>query len=314
MVAIRTHDLTKRYGDVVALDGLDLTVREGEVFGFLGPNGAGKSTAINILLGLLQPTSGGGTVLGHDIVTESRKLRGRIGILPEGYSVYERLTAREHLEYAIAAKDAADDPDVLLDRTGLEPEARDRPAGNYSKGMRQRLSLAVALVGDPELLVLDEPSSGLDPAGMADMRRLVREEAERGTTVFFSSHILPEVEAICDRVGILRDGHLATVDTVDGLRQTLRAESTVSLTLDADPGLDLTAVPGVAAATFEDSVLRVTCNDPAAKATVIHRVAEASEVRNVGIDDASLDDLFETVTDGSTVADGSARRPPEVDA
>ncbi|MFD1527275.1 ABC transporter ATP-binding protein, partial [Halolamina salina] len=153
MAAIETHDLTKRYGDVVALDGLDLTVREGEVFGFLGPNGAGKSTAINILLGLVRPTAGSGRVLGHDVRSESRELRRRIGILPEGYSTYDRLTAREHLDYAIAAKGADDDPDALLDRTGLEPAARDRRAGGYSKGMQQRLALAIALVGDPDLLI-----------------------------------------------------------------------------------------------------------------------------------------------------------------
>jgi ABC-2 type transport system ATP-binding protein len=116
MAAIKTQELTKRYGEVVALEGLDLSVREGEVFGFLGPNGAGKSTTINLLLGFLSPTEGSGTVLGHDIVSEPRKARRTLGILPEGYSPYERLTAREHLDYAIAAKEADDNPDELLDR------------------------------------------------------------------------------------------------------------------------------------------------------------------------------------------------------
>jgi ABC-2 type transport system ATP-binding protein len=312
MAVIETRDLTKRYGDVVALDGLDLTVREGEVFGFLGPNGAGKSTAINILLGLLRPTSGNGRVLGHDVRSESREVRRRIGILPEGYSTYDRLTAREHLDYAIAAKGTDDDPDALLDRTGLAAEARDRPAGEYSKGMCQRLALAIALVGDPDLLILDEPSSGLDPSGMADVRELVREEAADGTTVFFSSHLLPAVEAVCDRVGILRGGRLATVDTVDGLRQTLRTESTLTLQVDAEPKIDLADIPGVSTVTTTDGELQVTCTDPAAKAMVISRVATTTTVRDVTIEDASLDDLFETVTasDGS-VPEG---RPLEVDA
>ena len=309
MAALETHRLTKRYGELTALDGLDLTVREGEVFGFLGPNGAGKSTAINLLLGFLTPSDGTGTVLGHDVVTESRHVRQRVGLLPEGYSAFDRLTAREHLDYAIAAKDADDDPDVLLDRTGLAREARDRPAGEYSTGMRQRLALATALVGDPELLILDEPSSGLDPGGMAELREVVREETERGTTVFFSSHVLPEVEAVCDRVGILRDGRLVAVDTVDGLRATLHTESTVTLSVE-DPRLDVDGIDGVSSVVVDDSQLRVTCTDPAAKAAVIQHAADVTTVRDVQVEDASLEELFTTVTNGDT-ADGS---PAEVDA
>ena len=319
MTAIETRDLTKRYGDVVALDGLDLTVREGEVFGFLGPNGAGKSTAINLLLGLSTPTDGRGEVLGHDVVADSRAVRERIGLLPDGYEPYERLTAREHLDYAIAAKRGDEDPDTLLDRTGLAPEARDRPAGEYSKGMRQRLALAMALAGNPDLLVLDEPSSGLDPAGMAEMRDLLREEAADGTTVFFSSHILSEVEAVCDRVGILRDGRLATVDTVEGLRERLHAESTIVLSVEQAPDIDLTEISGVSSVTTTDSTLRVTCTAPEAKATVIRRIAEATTVRDVAVDDASLDDLFAAVTGradepGAAESEETIDRRPEVDA
>ena len=309
MAAIETDGLTKRYGELVALDSLDLTVREGEVFGFLGPNGAGKSTAINLLLGFLTPSEGAGTVLGHDIVSGSRHARRRIGLLPEAYSPYNRLTAREHLDYAIAAKDADDDPDVLLDRTGLEPEARDRPAGEYSTGMRQRLALATALVGTPDLLILDEPSSGLDPGGAVELRRLVREEADRGTTVFFSSHVLPEVEAVCDRVGILRDGRLTAVDTVDGLRGTLHTESTVTLSVE-DTALGVDGIDGVASVAVDDEQLRVTCTDPAAKAAVIRRAADATTVRDVQIDDASLEELFTAVTSGDAVGGSGA----EVDA
>jgi ABC-2 type transport system ATP-binding protein len=313
MTAIETRDLTKRYGDVLALDGLDLTVREGEVFGFLGPNGAGKSTAINLLLGMSTPNDGSGTVLGHDIVADSRAVRERIGLLPDRYEPYERLTAREHLEYAIAAKEADDDPDGLLDRTGLGREARDRAAGEYSKGMRQRLALAIALVGDPDLLVLDEPSSGLDPAGMAEMRELIREEAADGTTVFFSSHHLSEVEAVCDRVGILRAGRLATVDTVEGLRERLDAESTVTLALETTPELELGELAGVSSVTVTDAGLRVTCS-PDTKARVIGRVAELTTVRDVTIDDASLDDLFAAVTAGTgdSVPDSSGEAPARV--
>lgn len=308
MTAIETTALTKRYGDVVALDGLDLTVKQGEVFGFLGPNGAGKSTTIDLLLGFLSPTDGQASVLGHDVVSESRQIRRRIGLLPEGYGMYDRLTGREHVAYAIETKGAADDPDDLLDRTGLEPDARDRRAGGYSKGMQQRLALAIALVGDPDLLVLDEPSSGLDPAGMQEIRTLVREEAASGTTVFFSSHLLSDVEAVCDRVGILANGSLAAVDSIDGLRALMDTDATLSLEVDTEPGIDLTDVRGVTGVTWTGTHLEVTCSESRAKAAVVQRVADVTSVHDVSIVESSLEDLFEAVTDGERVQSNSGGR------
>jgi len=317
MAAIETRNLTKRYGDVTALDGLNLEVEAGEVFGFLGPNGAGKSTTIDLLLGFRDPSDGSATVLGHDVATESRDVRSRIGLLPEGVGVYERVSGREHVAYAIETKGATDDPDDLLDRTGLAADARDRPAGDYSKGMRQRLALAMALAGDPDLLVLDEPSAGLDPGGVADVRRIVREAAAAGTTVFFSSHHLAEVEAVCDRVGILRAGRLATVDSVDGLRATLEPEATVTLDVAEDPDVPLADCDGVTDVEWTGSRLRATCVVPAAKATVVQRVANETTVRDVAIEDTSLEELFETVTEGgdeARAADEGAVDRPEVTA
>ena len=165
MPAIETTGLTRRFDELVAVDALDLSVAEGEVFGFLGPNGAGKSTTINILLGFLDPSEGSATVLGHDATRDSRAVRRRIGLLPEGFAPYENLTGREHVRSAIETKDADDDPDELIARVGLDAEAARREAGGYSKGMTQRLVLAMALAGEPDLLVLDEPTTGLDPAG-----------------------------------------------------------------------------------------------------------------------------------------------------
>jgi len=175
------------------------------VYGFLGPNGAGKSTTIDMVLDLVRPTEGTVRVLEQDATTDGVAIRKRTGVLPDGFAVYDRLTGRQHVEFAVRSKEADDDPDALLDRVGLLDDA-DRKAGGYSKGMRQRLALAMALAGDPDLLILDEPSSGLDPAGAKEMREIVRAEADRGATVFFSSHILEQVEAVCDRVGILREG------------------------------------------------------------------------------------------------------------
>ncbi|MEF8827361.1 MAG: ABC transporter ATP-binding protein, partial [Halapricum sp.] len=215
MAAIEVNGVTKRFGDVTALQNLDLTVEEGEVFGFLGPNGAGKSTTIDILLDHVRPTAGSARVFGHDAQAESVPVRERTGVLPEGYGTLGRMTGRNHVEFAFEAKNADGDPDAVLDRVGIAGAA-DRRAEDYSKGMKQRLMLGMALAGDPDLLILDEPTTGLDPNGARRIRQIVQAEADRGATVFFSSHILEQVEAVCDRVGILNQGHLVAVDTIDG--------------------------------------------------------------------------------------------------
>jgi ABC-2 type transport system ATP-binding protein len=299
MTAIRAHDLTKRFGDVVAVDGLDLRVEEGEVFGFLGPNGAGKSTTIDVLLDYARPTEGSATVLGMDAHEDSEALRERVGVLPEGLGLYERLTGRRHLELATEWMDAATDPDAVLDRVGLDEGDAARRVGDYSKGMAQRLALGMALVGDPDLLILDEPSSGLDPLGIRQMRELVREEAERGTTVFFSSHVLGQVEAVCDRVGILSDGELVAVDTVEGLRRTVGAGSELRLRVRGDVGIDVTTIDGVESARLGDGILRVACSDSSAKARVVARLANAGvEVLDVDSEEASLEDVFAAYATG----------------
>jgi len=299
MGAIETDGLTKQFGDLTPVDGLDLTVERGEVFGFLGPNGAGKSTTINVLLGFLEPTAGSATVLGHDVETESRRVRERIGVLPEAFEPYDRLSAREHVEYAAGITECQPDVEALLERVGLDREAWDRAAGGYSKGMCQRLALATALVGDPDLLVLDEPSSGLDPEGMAEMRELVRSEAETGTTVFFSSHLLPEVEAVCDRVGILSGGDLAAVGSLDELREESVTNVPVTVTVDAVPdGLeaDLGALEGVRSVTAEGTSIRVELDDPADKVRVVRTVDERARVEDIISEEKSLEAMFERYT------------------
>ena len=300
MPAIETVGLTKRFGDVLAVDDLDLTVEDGEIYGFLGPNGAGKSTTINMLLGFLEPSEGGGEVLGRDVESESVAIRERIGILPEGFDVYDRLTAREHVEYAVDIKDARDDPGALLSRVGLEERAWDRAAGGFSKGMTQRLALAIALVGEPDLLVLDEPSSGLDPRGMQEMRDLIREEAASGTTVFFSSHILPEVEAVCDRVGIMRDGSLAAEDTIAGLRESAGSGAAVTMRVDAvpdDPSAVFADVAGVTSVSVDGEDVTVRVDRSRAKVDAIEALDEYARVEDVSTTDASLEDLFNSLTE-----------------
>ncbi|ELY45175.1 ABC transporter ATP-binding protein [Natronorubrum sulfidifaciens] len=293
MPAIELEGVTKRFGDVVAVDGLDLTVTEGEIFGFLGPNGAGKSTTIDMLLDFIRPTEGTVTVLGHDAQTEGETVRSRTGVLPDAYHVYDRLTGRQHVEFAIEMKGVDDDPEALLERVRVA-DAADRKAGGYSKGMRQRLVLAMALVGDPDLLVLDEPSTGLDPNGAREMREIIRQENERGTTVFFSSHIMEQVEAVCDRVAIIDGGHLVAVDTIDGLRDATEIGETLYVyvsTLDERVLERVRGLEGVGAAAIDDGRLRVAV-DGVSKFAVLHAIDEVAAVQDFSVVESSLEDLF----------------------
>jgi ABC-2 type transport system ATP-binding protein len=305
MPAIETQNLTKVFGQSVhAVDGLDLTVEEGEVFGFLGPNGAGKSTTINMLLDFVRPSSGSATVLGHDAQAESTAIRKQIGVLPEGYELYPRLSGKAHVEMAIELKDAADDPDDIIETVGLAPDDAERKAGDYSQGMRQRLALGMAIAGDPELLILDEPTNGLDPNGARELREIVLDHAEDGATVFFSSHILEQVRAVCDRVGILANGQLVAVDTIDGLREEMGTGSTMTLTVDAVPQVDLSKVPGISDAKTQPNTVEVTVADSAAKIQVIDRVREAgAAIQDIQTTEASLESLFAAYTNGGDRAE-----------
>ncbi|WP_135854929.1 ABC transporter ATP-binding protein [Halorussus salinus] len=301
MSVIEIDELTKQFGDVAAVDGLSLSVEEGEVFGFLGPNGAGKSTTINAMLDFTKPTSGEIRVFGNDANRESVAVRERSGLLLEGYGAYPRLTGREHVEHAIETKDADDDPDELLDRVGLR-EAADRRAGGYSKGMRQRMALAVALVGNPDLLVLDEPSTGLDPNGARTLREVVVEEADRGATVFFSSHILEQVDAVADRIGILLDGSLAAVGEVGELQRELGAGTTLSVWVSSVSEsllADLREIEGVREVRERHGRVEIACDGGGeTKLRALNAVADAGVFEDFEVSDASLSDVFSKYTEG----------------
>ena len=303
MTVLETSNLTKRYGrgeqQVVAVEDLDLQVEAEEVFGFLGPNGAGKSTTIDMLLDYVRPTEGTATILGMDVHAESETIRGHVGVLPEGLDLYDRLTGRRHVEFAIDWMDAGDDPDTILDRVGLTATDAARPVAEYSKGMQQRLALGMVLVGDPELLILDEPSSGLDPHGIQQMRNIVREEAANGTTVFFSSHILGEVEAICDRIGILSGGTLVAIDEVESLRETVGVGSELRLRIRDEIPFDLTEKDGVESVSRSGNLLRVTTTEHWMKAHVITQLVNSGvEVVDVDSEEASIEDVFTAYTTG----------------
>ncbi|MCC6619565.1 MAG: ABC transporter ATP-binding protein [Chloroflexi bacterium] len=236
---VETKGLTKRYGEIVAVDGLDLRVMPGEIYGLLGPNGAGKTTTILMLLGLTEPTEGTARVLDLDPAHQALDVKRRVGYLPDAVGFYGRLTGRENLRYTADLNGL--DPAVaetliseLLEQVGLT-RAADRPTGGYSRGMLQRLGIADALVKDPALLILDEPTTSIDPAGVVELLALIRAlVAERGVGVLLSSHLLSQVQRLCDRVGIFWQGHLLAEGTPHDLARQA-----------GDETLDLEAAYGV---------------------------------------------------------------------
>ena len=225
---IATQGLTKRYGDLVAVDHLDLEVRAGELFGFLGPNGAGKSTTIRMLVGLLKPTAGQATVAGHDVVREALAVKSAIGYLAEHAFMYDKLTGGEYLRfiaglYRVPAARAQPRIDRLLSLFDMAEKA-DELIESYSNGMRQKLGIASLLVHQPRVLFLDEPTNGLDPKSARLVKDVLRQLCEQGTTVFMSTHILEVAEHMCDRVAIINRARLVAVGTVAELRQRVSAD------------------------------------------------------------------------------------------
>ncbi|TET51075.1 MAG: ABC transporter ATP-binding protein [Anaerolineales bacterium] len=221
---IRTYDLTKRFKKITAVDEVSFSVQRGEVFGFLGPNGAGKTTTIAMLLGLVHPTAGSAEVLGCDIRRGLSEALPRVGAVFETPGFYPYMSGVDNLLVLarVIGGGAEQQIPALLEQVGLEGRGADK-VGTYSRGMRQRLGLAAALLGEPELLILDEPTNGLDPAGMRETRVLIRRLAdEQGTTIFLSSHLLHEVEQVCDRVAILDKGRLIAQGRVDELLSRAR--------------------------------------------------------------------------------------------
>ncbi|QKY20537.1 ABC transporter ATP-binding protein [Halolamina sp. CBA1230] len=303
MPAITTTDLTKRYDAETAVHGLNLKIQDGEVYGFLGPNGAGKSTTISLLMDYVRPTEGSARILGLDPREDVVEIHQRVGILPDRFSVYDRLTGRRHLNYVIDSKNASDSPEDLLTRVGLG-DAIDRQAGAYSNGMQQRLGLAMALVGEPDLLILDEPFTGLDPHGARTIRDLVYEENDRGATVFFSSHVLGQVELVCDRIGILNQGELIAEGRIDDLREQVDVESSIVFTLDQVPdGLadTLREQDGVVSVSAEDDELVVVTRSQNARWPVIQTIEQTSApVDSFTMREPSIEDVFAAHTTGRT--------------
>jgi ABC-2 type transport system ATP-binding protein len=252
--AVVTRGLTKRYGDLVAVDHLDLELHRGEIFGLLGPNGAGKTTTILMLLGLTEPTEGEARVLGLDPTRRPLEVKRRVGYVPDAVGFYDQMTGRQNLRFTARLNGlngfAAEERIAsLLEQVGLS-DAADDPVETYSRGMRQRLGIADALVKDPEVLILDEPTVAIDPEGVAEVLELIRRVSrERGATVLLSSHLLHQVRTVCDRVGIFAAGRLVALGRVDELAARAGvAATTLEVSVDGDPTRveeALRALPGV---------------------------------------------------------------------
>jgi len=295
MAHIEARGLTKAYNGVRAVDHLDLAVETGEIFGFLGPNGSGKTSTIKMLLGLSRPDSGTARIGGKPVDMTHREFRRKIGYLPERIAFYPNLTATQTLEFFAELKggDKKQIPGLLKD-VGLAEHGKKR-VGQYSKGMRQMLGVAQALLGKPSLLLFDEPMEGLDPHWRREVKDVLVRARARGATVFFSSHILVEVEEVADRVAILNRGKLVALDTVAALRGKLGVNPRLRLRVAGDmnaAGAVAARLPGVTAAQSIGEELVVQC-EPVAKARVIAALVQAGhEILDFRSDDPTLEEVF----------------------
>jgi ABC-2 type transport system ATP-binding protein len=296
-LVVQTKDLTKRYGSGdsarLAVDRVSMTVRRGEVYGFLGPNGAGKTTTLRMVLGLIRPTAGSATVLGRPAGEPG--VTARIGALIEGPGFFPYLSGRDNLRTMARYRGLSDTvAEGALERVGLADRGKDK-FKSYSLGMKQRLGVAAALMGDPDVIVLDEPTNGLDPAGMADMRALIVDLAKGGQTVLLSSHLLAEVEEICDRVGVIARGTLLVESTVSALRGGRRLRITAT---PVDQALAVAMrLAGEDAVQLDHDAVLVDVLPERTPELVRALVVEGLDVHEATMTERTLEDVFFEMTD-----------------
>ncbi|MEO7002400.1 MAG: ABC transporter ATP-binding protein [Ktedonobacterales bacterium] len=285
---IVARSLTKSYGASRGITKVSFEIAEGEVFGFLGPNGAGKTTTIRVFMGMLRPTSGAASIGGLDCWSQSTEVKRLVGYLPGEFSFDPRLTGAQILEYLGNLRGGVDRAyrDQLIARLELDPSKRFR---DYSRGNKQKVGLAQAFMGRPRLLILDEPTSGLDPLNQQEFYKLVREVRNEGRTVFLSSHILPEVEHTCDRVGIIREGELVKVDQVANLKDLRQHAFDIRFASEASPAW-FASLPGVISAEPDGPEgVHVIASGPLAP---ILKVAADHNAVNIVTHEPSLEDIF----------------------
>ncbi len=321
---IELRGLTKRYGTLTAVDDLDLTVEAGEVFGFIGPNGAGKTTTMRIMTTLLRPTSGEARIAGHSVSDDPRAVRRAIGYMPDFFGVYEDMKVWEYLDFFAACYDvpAAVRPGMIDDLLALVDLGHKREAyvENLSRGMKQRLCLARTLTHDPQLLILDEPASGLDPRARIEMRELLRELQKMGKTIFFSSHILSEVADICTSIGVIENGRLAALGNVAEMMSRLRAHRLVTIRFVPEAAVDIAETetwlrgqPGVLTASAGSDnpspggiQLGFSGTDVEMSELLARMVGRGLPVLSFSEERGDLEDIFMHVTQGMTDESQSA--------
>jgi ABC-2 type transport system ATP-binding protein len=308
-LVIETQNLTKRYGDVVAVDNLNLRIRAGEVFGILGPNGSGKTTTILMLLGLTEPTDGWARVLGFDPMRQPLEVKSRVGYLPDQVGFYDELTARENLAY-IAKLNGLSRPVAqrrisdALERMGLA-EVADRRVGTFSRGMRQRLGVAEILLKHPQVIILDEPTLGLDPEAAREFLQIIRTFKEEKITVLLSSHLLHQVQAVCDRVGLFSQGRMVLEGTVAELaRQVLGGAYRVHIkAMGPDLTQALQKISGAVRVQKLDSDLyKIEAQEDIRAEVARVAVHAGAHVLSLGLEEPSLDEVYQRYFQGVMAA------------
>ena len=300
---IAVSHLTKTYKDAIAVNDVSFTVKRGEIFGFLGPNGAGKTTTLKALLGLIRPDGGTITIDGHDILHDGVEAKKHIAYLPERVALFDTLTPVQTLKFfcELRGEDPAQIPGILKE-VGLD-QASNRKVGGFSKGMVQLLGIAQVLIGHPSILILDEPSSGLDPRWVKVVRDKIRQLNDAGATVIFSSHILSEVESLCDRVAIIDKGRLIAEGSLEKIQSVVQVKPRLEITI---PGLSgktpkvLQNFKGITNLTIKQDTITVTC-DPSLRGKIITLLEDGGyKVGNIKTIEPSLEDAFLKLIGGDT--------------
>jgi len=298
--AIIVRNLTKCYRSFKAVDKISFSVRKGEIFGFLGPNGAGKTTTIKAILDLIHADEGQITINGIDVRTHGKEARQYVGYMPEQVAFYDNLTALQNLRFYAEMKHASkDECERLIEEVGLGDVGK-KKVGAFSKGMVQRLGMARAMLATPPIMILDEPSGGLDPRGVVLVRDIILNLKKKGVSIFISSHILSEIQEICDRVAIINKGKLVAQDTVDNLGRKLNLKPQITVTLEKmSPAIEkaVRKVPKVEQVTVTGNTLEILC-DAGTKAAVILAISQAGgNIVNLQMKEPSLEEVFMRYTE-----------------